>query len=618
MKKPRCITISGLDGSGKTTLANWLVEYLKSKGYKTKYVWIRSPHTFAYLISRILLHLGWRRTFRNPNGIAISRFKLYEGTFARKIWPAIEFLSVLPLIIFKVKLPLLLGYRIVLDRYTIDTTASIALTTRNMSFADSFLGKLLLKMIPKERIVIFLDADYFTVLKRRPDIHNTSDEIRNWITLYRALARKTKAFSLNTSILTIEHVRKKALDLLFAGSMRKISFKRGMPLDFSIVIPTCNRATWLKGVLASILEQEILPKEVIVVDQSDNRLTFNVVKEMKGTFLESKILLEYFYIKQKSASKARNLGLYHSKGEIIFFIDDDVILSKDYTKNIMEVYENYPDAVGVQGNLIENPKYLAKMNLTIGRLENQFKRAFFLSHFRENTWNIMPSINDVFPFPLTNIIPTQRMQGCCSFKRRILEGFKYDENLEGWSYLEDFDLSYRVYKSKYGSLYVTPKAKLTHKRHTNSSNLKIESYKKIVNRTYLFFKLIKPSLCNCAIFCWSIFGLILTTTLGAILGRREKENQTKRKGLGRKGCRAQRSNKRVDKHIHHQKGQIDEQPSKKSQAHLRERKASRDDFHRSFRRLCCHMPHGGQHLVVPLVHPRHHILSQYPLQATDG
>ena len=215
IKKPRFIIISGIDGTGKTTLANWLVEFYKSKGYKCKYIRIRYRHTLSYLIMRLLIFLGWHKNFRNANGVCISRFEVYDSTFAKKVWPFIEFISILPLIIFKVMIPYLLGYRLVCDRYTIDTIVSVALETRNMHFTYSLLGALLLKMIPKKSVIIFLDADSSTVLERRPDIEYTINEIESGVILYRSLAKKMKAFSINVSIYTIEQVRKRVFSLLF-------------------------------------------------------------------------------------------------------------------------------------------------------------------------------------------------------------------------------------------------------------------------------------------------------------------------------------------------------------------------------------------------------------------
>jgi hypothetical protein len=150
---------------------------------------------------------------------------------------------------------------------------------------------------------------------------------------------------------------------------------------------------------------------------------------------------------------------------------------------------------------------------------------FFLSYYEKNTWKILPSVNDVFPFPLTKVISTQRMQGCCSYRQEVLNVFRYDEKLEGWSFLEDFDLSYRIFKSTSGLLYLNPKAKLIHREHIHmSSSLKAEGYKKIVNRTYMFFKLIKQSPYNYLIFVWGIFGLLLTTILGAMSGKRKERS----------------------------------------------------------------------------------------------
>ena len=452
----------------------------------------------------------------------MSRFEVLDSSFARRIWPLIEFISVLPLVILKIKLPLLLGYTVVSDRCTVDTTVSVALATRQMNFANSFLGSLLLRMVPKERVIIFLDADASIVLERKPDVINSFDEISSMIGLYRMIAKKTTVHSINPAFETIGQIRNEVSDLIFGQSTPQITTKYDSTPDFSIVIPTSSRTPKLKNALKSILEQEMLPKEVIIVDQSIHRSTFDMVSTMEKEFSDKNISLKYLHLDKKSSSLARNYGKDHSSGEIIFFIDDDVRLLKDYTKNILEVYENYPDALGVQG-IIANFKIPYDLKSPSGRIENQLRRIFFLLNYKQDTWRVMPSVNDVFPFPLTTIIPTERLQGCCSYKREILGNFRFDENLEEWSLLEDLDLSYRIYKSGKGALYATPEAKLIHEGETHTaSSLKSESYKKIVNRTYMFSKLMEQSPRNCAIFCWSILGFLLTTLLGAIIGGNRK------------------------------------------------------------------------------------------------
>lgn len=216
MNHPSFINITGIDGSGKTTMARFLTKHLRSEDVKTRYVWIKSLHTLAYFISRIFESRGWRRLVKNPNNTIVFRFELPNSRSAEKFWQIIEFISVLPWIIVKVNLAIFFGFTVVSDRYTIDSIISIAMRTRSPSFVESFLGKLLLRMIPKEAAVIYLDVDLHTVLKRRHDIEYTADEIQGQIVLYRLLAEKMGAYFIDTRMLSIEDVEKKVVDYISA------------------------------------------------------------------------------------------------------------------------------------------------------------------------------------------------------------------------------------------------------------------------------------------------------------------------------------------------------------------------------------------------------------------
>jgi len=422
---PQCVAICGLDGSGKTTLVEWLVEYLKSKGYKTKYVWIKSQHTLAYLISQALTALGWRRTFRNPNGITVSRFKVYEGTFAREIWPAIEFLSVLPLIIFKVRLPLLLGYRIVLDRYIIDTIVSISLNTQNMNFANSLIGTLLLKMITKECTVIILDIDTSTALKRRPDIEYALYEIENEMKLYRVLARKMKASSLDTTTQSIEQIRKKVVDLLSAESMPKVPVMRGRPI-ITIGILTYNRSWSLPSVLEAVSNFEY-PKDrirIVFADNNSQDKTLQILRDFKArmeSHYESVIIISHKLRKNGSISEGRNICITNSIGEYTLFIDSDVVAPPDTVVKMLELFVSNPNAAIVGFMCLSSPMtFLDKL------------------WFHELPKKPKPEVKDVIGM------------GCTMIKRKLFNEIGLFD-LE-YSTMEDFELSRRASKAGYVAL----------------------------------------------------------------------------------------------------------------------------------------------------------------------
>jgi len=101
-----------------------------------------------------------------------------------------------------------------------------------------------------------------------------------------------------------------------------------MPLKASVVIPTYNEGKDIGACLISLQEQTYYNFEVIVVDDgsTDDTLTqvgfFDNIKVIKG--------------KHKGPGFSRNLGAKKAKGEILIFIDADMILTPDYIKNLIK------------------------------------------------------------------------------------------------------------------------------------------------------------------------------------------------------------------------------------------------------------------------------------------
>ena len=86
----------------------------------------------------------------------------------------------------------------------------------------------------------------------------------------------------------------------------------------SIIIPTYNRAKDLKRALQSVFDQTFTDWEIVVVDNHSMDDTDSLIK----SFNEPKIRL--FKIHNEGVIAAsRNLGLRHSLGEYIAFLDSD-------------------------------------------------------------------------------------------------------------------------------------------------------------------------------------------------------------------------------------------------------------------------------------------------------
>lgn len=214
MTSGRCVILFGSDGTGKTTQALLLTNNLKIEGLKTKRVWIRGRHTISFLISRLFLALGYKAFFRAawaPGGKVLDSRSIQN----KKIWSFMEFISVLPLIISRVYLPILFKRYIVAERYVVDTVVY-----NEYFIGDAFnpYARMLLRMIPKGSVVIHLDASINDVLARRPHESVMIDFINFQLEKYRILAKSLNAFTINTSILRASQVNQLIMKILFESN----------------------------------------------------------------------------------------------------------------------------------------------------------------------------------------------------------------------------------------------------------------------------------------------------------------------------------------------------------------------------------------------------------------
>jgi len=216
------------------------------------------------------------------------------------------------------------------------------------------------------------------------------------------------------------------------------------------------------------------------------------------------IVLKYIRnIQEKSAAIARNVGVQYAVGDIVLFLDSDVILEKKYIEEILKVYQEHPDVLGVQGFITNNRKYT--------RLNNIVRRLFFQSHLEKNRCRVLVSTGTTYPYELDHVISCEWISGSnCSFQKRIFSAFSFDEQLKKYSYYEDVDLSYNISKKYPSSLLMTPYARLTHMESTEGRILGKESInRKEIYRLYFFYKNVNHIFINNLIFVWSRFGFIL-------------------------------------------------------------------------------------------------------------
>ena len=89
-----------------------------------------------------------------------------------------------------------------------------------------------------------------------------------------------------------------------------------MPV-FSIIIPTYNRAHYLKQCLSSVLSQKFEDWECIVIDDGSTDTTESVVQE----FVKEDDRFVYHFQVNAERCAARNKGISLASGNYICFLD---------------------------------------------------------------------------------------------------------------------------------------------------------------------------------------------------------------------------------------------------------------------------------------------------------
>jgi len=194
----------GTDGTGKSTHVNLLTVYLKSKGFRTKHVWIRAHHTLCFILARLFMHLGYYELVMTLNGTLVKVFNPVINKTFRKVWGLLEFLSVIPHVLFKVELPRWLGYHIVADRYVVDTIVSVSYLLRRNAFFEGYCARFMLRLIPQDSILIQMSAEIRTIIDRKGHDPLTYEFVQFQEKAYKALASFLGAIKVDTTEKNVE------------------------------------------------------------------------------------------------------------------------------------------------------------------------------------------------------------------------------------------------------------------------------------------------------------------------------------------------------------------------------------------------------------------------------
>jgi GT2 family glycosyltransferase len=100
--------------------------------------------------------------------------------------------------------------------------------------------------------------------------------------------------------------------------------------DASVIICSRNRPALLQEAVESVLQGEVRPAEIIIVDQSDRPN-----ERLAATGRVGGCEVRYLWDDARGVSRARNRGLEAARSELVAFTDDDVFVDRGWLEALV-------------------------------------------------------------------------------------------------------------------------------------------------------------------------------------------------------------------------------------------------------------------------------------------
>lgn len=210
-------------------------------------------------------------------------------------------------------------------------------------------------------------------------------------------------------------------------------------MDISIVIPIYNNREPIHRVLASLSQQTYPRKkyEVIVVEDGSTQPAEDLIDFWKKFFN-----LKYYPAETRGGiSRARNIGIDQASGEVVVFLDSDMIVPSEFVSEHSKIHQE-ESSVGI-GYRVRLSRRVPPVS--IGDIIHNFQLIEQLpcsQDEREEVYQICGSQVNNLPVPWVCVYG-------CNFsvpRKDVIDVGKFDEQFQkNWGG-EDIEFAYRLYK----------------------------------------------------------------------------------------------------------------------------------------------------------------------------
>ena len=143
----------------------------------------------------------------------------------------------------------------------------------------------------------------------------------------------------------------------------------------SVIVPVYNVEKYLCSGIDSILAQTFTDFELLLIDDGSRDKSGEICDEYANKDCRVKV----FHKENGGVSSARNLGIDESKGEYLFFVDSDDIISSFY----IEMFVNY---IKKNDSVCVVCKYTNRLSLLKNQIDSIKTKEMTSSEFLDEIW----------------------------------------------------------------------------------------------------------------------------------------------------------------------------------------------------------------------------------------
>ncbi len=185
----------------------------------------------------------------------------------------------------------------------------------------------------------------------------------------------------------------------------------------SVIIPVHNGRRHIERCLDALIASSYSSFEIIMVDDCSTDESVAIARQKEITVLQLS--------ERSGPAVARNYGAQHARGEILLFIDSDVVVRRETISSVVATFQYNADVVAVFGSYDDDPAE--------GNFISQYRNLFHHFHHQNSDTN-------AFTF----------WAGCGAIRKKVFEEMGgFDQKKYTKPSIEDIELGYRIRKKGY-------------------------------------------------------------------------------------------------------------------------------------------------------------------------